>query len=263
MSSDNDVFCSVSVFITYAILIVIGALVLIFYFGPRYGQQNPLVYIAITGTIGSLSVMACKGLGVAIKETLNGNNQFNNWVTWVVIAGVVIFVSIQMNYLNKSLDIFNTAVVTPILYVIFTGFVILASAILFKEWSHLGPFDVVGNICGFLTVVAGIFLLQAFKDMRVSLNNLPKATKPDKDKSDEVTVNPGDVAITVRNDLDTHSMLERIEQHIVRGQEEEERVRKASHFSEDEEIVDSQNNEKGNGIVNQASVHRNGSISIA
>lgn len=43
-------------FIVYAFLIVSGAVALIFFVSPRYGQTNPLVYIAITGTIGSLSV---------------------------------------------------------------------------------------------------------------------------------------------------------------------------------------------------------------
>lgn len=42
-----------------------------------------------------------------------------------------------MNYLNKALDIFNTGVVTPVYYVMFTSLVITASAILFKEWERL------------------------------------------------------------------------------------------------------------------------------
>ena len=82
-----------------------------------------------------------------------------------------------MVYLNRALDVFNTAVVTPLLYVIFTGCVILASAILFREWTSLGPGDVVGNVCGLLIIVAGIFLVQAFRDMNVSWRNLPRAKK--------------------------------------------------------------------------------------
>jgi len=78
---------------------------------------------------------------------------------------------------NKALDVFNTSVVTPILYVVFTSFVILASAVLFKEWGSLGALDIAGNICGFLTIVSGIFLLQAFKDLNVSISNLPKARR--------------------------------------------------------------------------------------
>ena len=159
--------------------IAVSSCILIFYYGPRYGLTNPLVYITITGTIGSLSVMACKGLGVALKQTFAGDNQLTNWLTWMILIAVAGCITVQMNYLNKALDIFNTSVVTPILYVIFTSFVILASAILFNEWGKLGILDIVGNLCGFLTIVSGIFIVQAFKDMDISLKNMPKIRKAD------------------------------------------------------------------------------------
>lgn len=89
------------------------------------------------------------------------------------------YVLAQMIYLNRALDVFNTAVVTPLLYVIFTGCVILASAVLFREWSSLSAEDVVGNLCGLLVIVAGIFLLQAFRDISGSAINLPRLRKDD------------------------------------------------------------------------------------
>ena len=45
---------------------------------------------------------------------------------------VAICVVTQMNYLNKALDLFNTAIVSPIYYVMFTLLTIVASIILFK-----------------------------------------------------------------------------------------------------------------------------------
>lgn len=66
-------------------------------------------------------------------------NQLGNKLTWTFLVLVVIFVSMQMNYLNKALDLFNTGIVTPVYYVMFTTLVITASAILLKEWQHLKP----------------------------------------------------------------------------------------------------------------------------
>jgi hypothetical protein len=100
----------------------------------------------------------------------------------------------QMVYLNRALDVFNTAVVTPLLYVVFTGCVILASAVLFREWTGLGADDVIGNICGLLVIVAGIFLVQAFRDINISWHNLPRARK-------DVTV---PLLSTSASDLDSH-----------------------------------------------------------
>jgi hypothetical protein len=43
-----------------------------------------------------------------------------------------------MNYLNKSLDLFNTAIVSPIYYVMFTLLTIIASVIMFQvRCGHL------------------------------------------------------------------------------------------------------------------------------
>ena len=69
----------------------------------------------------------------------------------------------QMNYLNKSLDLFNTARVTPIYYVFFTTFVIIASVILFRDWKGQSIGKVLSQICGFLTVFIGIYILQMSK----------------------------------------------------------------------------------------------------
>lgn len=38
----------------------------------------------------------------------------------------------QMNYLNKALDLFNTAIVSPIYYVMFTLLTMIASVIMFQ-----------------------------------------------------------------------------------------------------------------------------------
>lgn len=59
--------------------------------------------------------------------------------------------------------------VTPIYYVFFTTFVILASSILYKEWSCLGASDVIGNVIGFLTTIIGIFQMQLFRDVEIPL----------------------------------------------------------------------------------------------
>ena len=105
---------------TYGFLVIVLALVLIFYYGPRHGKTNILVYIAICSLIGSLSVMGCKGLGIVIKQTVRGNSQLTNPVAWGLLGAVLACVMTQMNYLNKALDIFNTSLVTPIYYVMFT-----------------------------------------------------------------------------------------------------------------------------------------------
>ena len=147
-------------FLSYLAIILTASLTLVFYYAPRYGTTHILVYLLICSMLGSLSVMACKAVGIAIRLTLDGDNQLNRLGTWVFVAVLVACITTQMNYLNKALDLFNTARVTPIYYVLFTTFVIVASVILFKDWHGQPAANVVSQICGFLTIFIGIYILQ-------------------------------------------------------------------------------------------------------
>ncbi len=162
-------------FITYICLVFVVAGVMIFYYAPKYGQQNILIYVTICSIIGSLSVMAAKGLGISLKDLFSGKQSLSNPLIWLFIGCLVVFISIQMNYLNRALDVFNTSVVTPIYYVFFTTSVIVASAILFQEWMKMDAPSVLGTLSGFATIICGIFLLHAFKDANMSMSDLPTA----------------------------------------------------------------------------------------
>ncbi|CAB3993138.1 Magnesium transporter NIPA2, partial [Paramuricea clavata] len=164
-------------FVAYACIVLLVSVVLIFHYGPRYGKENILIYVAICSLVGSLSVMGCKGLGIVLKQLFNGENELKNPVAWMLLFAVAGCIVTQMNYLNKALDIFNTALVTPIYYVMFTTLTIIASAILFKEWSNRNAKDVLGALAGLLTIIVGVFLLHAFRDVKFSIHDLPGLSK--------------------------------------------------------------------------------------
>jgi len=165
------------VFIVYGVLVLLASLYLIFRVAPHYGNSNVMIYISICSLLGSFSVSCVKGVGLAVKEWLDGDMIWNNILTYILFFGLVASVSTQINYLNKALDIFNTSMVTPVYYVLFTTTVLTCSAILFKEWSEMTVESVIGMISGFGTIVTGIFLLHAFKDINFTLSDLPKFAK--------------------------------------------------------------------------------------
>lgn len=83
------------------------------------------------------------------------------------------FFSWQVNYLNKSLDTFNTLLVYPIYYVLFTSVVLSTSIILFQEWRNMAPVDVVTTLGAFVVIVVGVAMLQFFKELQVRRPPLP------------------------------------------------------------------------------------------
>lgn len=94
----------------YCLSVLVFSLVMIYIVAPKYGRSNPLVYISICSLVGSVSVMAIKGFGVAVKLTFGGKNQFSHPSTYVFGIIVALCIIVQMNYFNKALDTFSTNV---------------------------------------------------------------------------------------------------------------------------------------------------------
>ncbi|XP_009759251.1 putative magnesium transporter NIPA6 [Nicotiana tabacum] len=151
-------------FLIYVAATLSMVLALILHFEPRYGQTNILVYLGICSLMGSFTIVSIKAIGIAIKLTLEGISQVACPQTWFFLTIAVICVITQLNYLNKALDTFNTAIVSPIYYVMFTTMTIIASAIMFKDWAGQNVSDIVSEICGFITVLSGTIMLHVTRE---------------------------------------------------------------------------------------------------
>lgn len=96
-------------FLFYCLAVAIFATVMIYRVAPVYGKKNPLIYISICSTVGSVSVMSVKAFGIALKLTLGGNNQFTHASTYVFAIVTCFCILTQMNYFNKALNEFSTS----------------------------------------------------------------------------------------------------------------------------------------------------------
>ncbi|XP_065865901.1 probable magnesium transporter NIPA6 isoform X2 [Euphorbia lathyris] len=151
-------------FLIYAVASLSMALALILHFEPRCGQTNILVYLGICSLAGSITVVSIKAIGIAIKLTLEGTSQIAYPQTWYFLTVAVVCVITQLNYLNKALDSFNAALVSPVYYVMFTTLTIIASIIMFKDWSGQNASSITSEICGFITVLSGTIILHATRE---------------------------------------------------------------------------------------------------
>ncbi|KAL9266985.1 putative magnesium transporter NIPA6 [Drosera capensis] len=151
-------------FLIYVVATSSMVVILVFYFEKRYGQSNMLIYLGICSLIGSLTVVSIKAIGIAVKLTLEGINQLQYVQSWFFLSVAAVCVITQLNYLNKALDTFNAAVVSPVYYVMFTTLSIVASAIMFKDWSGQDASSIASEICGFITVLCGTIILHATRE---------------------------------------------------------------------------------------------------
>jgi magnesium transporter len=157
----QKMFLSVG-FLVWGGICIAASLGLIFFVAPRFGKKYMLVYISVCSLIGGLSVSTISGVGSAIVLSIQGVNQFKHWFLYFLIGFVIITLLTEIVYLNKALELFNTAMVTPTYYVLFTFATLVTSIILFQGLDA-SAVQIVTIVLGFLTICAGITLLQLSK----------------------------------------------------------------------------------------------------
>ncbi|KAD7478066.1 hypothetical protein R6Q59_026428 [Mikania micrantha] len=167
-------FATAPGFLVYACIVLIVVGILIYRYVPLYGGTHLVIYVGICSLMGSLTVMCVKAVGIAMKLSFSGSNQFIYFQTWFFTVLLFGFILLQLNYLNKALDTFNTAVISPVYYVMFTSLTILASMIMFKNWDHQNASQIITELCGFVTIFSGTFLLHKTKDMATPTTESPK-----------------------------------------------------------------------------------------
>ncbi|OBT49713.1 hypothetical protein VE04_09942, partial [Pseudogymnoascus sp. 24MN13] len=169
--------------VVYGGIVIVGCVFIGVWVAPRYGNKTVLVYLSICSLIGGLSVVATQGLGSAILAQIGGQKQFNQWFLYVLFAFVVVTLVTEIIYLNKALNIFNAALVTPTYYVYFTSATIVTSAILFKGFGGT-PSQIITVIMGFLTICSGVALVQLSK----SAKDVPDAAVFSRDRDQFRTI---------------------------------------------------------------------------
>ncbi|KAI7854769.1 magnesium transporter NIPA-domain-containing protein [Circinella umbellata] len=163
-TSDTSIENFKSLMLSVGFLVYLGiavgiSCVLVFYGGPKWGKSNMLVYIGVCSLIGSLSVVFTQAFGASIIHSITISNQFTNWFIYLILVLTIVTLVIEVIYLNKALNIFNTAVVTPTYYVLFTTLTIVSSTVVYRGFDDATGVDITSCIFGFLVICSGVTLL--------------------------------------------------------------------------------------------------------
>ncbi|KAG6902501.1 hypothetical protein C0995_015693 [Termitomyces sp. Mi166 len=130
-------------FIAWGSVLIVASIIIVIFFAPSM--------------IGGISVSVTTGLGAAIVQTAMGDNQALT----------------EVYYLNKALALFNTAMVTPTYYVIFTFFSMVTTIVLFRGLKSSAD-RIITLVMGFLVICVGIIILQMSKIDPKSLGKLDR-----------------------------------------------------------------------------------------
>nr|CAB3465154.1 unnamed protein product [Digitaria exilis] len=146
------------------VLCIVGSTVIILH-APEEETPSSVTQIWHLATQPAFLCYAASALAVSLILMLHCAPRYGqtNIVVYVGICSVIGSLT--------ALDTFNTAVVSPIYYAMFTSLTILASAIMFKDWYGQSISSIASEICGFLTVLTGTVVLHSTREHDPTLSS--------------------------------------------------------------------------------------------
>lgn len=144
-------------FIAYSATSLVAIIVLAWLSRTKYGDRFVLIDLVLCALAGSFTVLSTK----AISSFLNLMflDTFKHWVTYPVLLVLIVTAVVQVNFVNKSLQRFESRIVIPIQYMTFALSTIIGSAILYRDFEGIGLPSLINFAFGCLVSGGGVYLL--------------------------------------------------------------------------------------------------------
>ncbi|KAI9312182.1 magnesium transporter NIPA-domain-containing protein [Dichotomocladium elegans] len=133
---------------------------------PKYGTKNILIDLGLVALYGAYTVVATKGLSSLLNLTLY--NLFTYGISYVLMAILVVTAIMQVKYLNRAMQRYDSTAVIPTQFVLFTISAIIGSAVIYRDFDGDDPSHLNIFIFGCLTEFLGIFLITSGRGIATS-----------------------------------------------------------------------------------------------
>ena len=134
-----------------------GAIIALMIASPKYGDRTLLIDLGLVGLFGGYTAISTKGVASLLSDTLWKTFTFP--ITYLLVAVLVISAVMQIRYVNRALQRFDSTQVIPTQFVMFTIFVIISSAVLYREFESTTASRVGLFIGGCLLTFSGVYLI--------------------------------------------------------------------------------------------------------
>ncbi|KAI1777673.1 DUF803-domain-containing protein [Hypoxylon cercidicola] len=142
-----EIYMGVSIFL----------IIVLMWASPRYGNRTILIDLGLVGLFGGYTALTTKGVSSMLSSTLFG--AFATPVTYVLIVILLVTAVMQVRYVNKALQRFDSTQVIPIQFVLFTLSVIIGSAVLYRDFERSTAEQAAKFVGGCLLTFFGVFLI--------------------------------------------------------------------------------------------------------
>jgi drug/metabolite transporter (DMT)-like permease len=124
---------------------------------PKYGDRTILIDLGLVGLFGGYTAISTKGVASLLSDTLWRTFTFP--ISYLLVAILVVSAVMQIRYINRALQRFNSTQVIPTQFVLFTISVIIGSAVLYREFESTTATRVGEFTGGCLLTFFGVYLI--------------------------------------------------------------------------------------------------------
>ncbi|QUC22059.1 uncharacterized protein UV8b_06300 [Ustilaginoidea virens] len=137
--------------------VTVSLILILMWASGRYGRRIILIDLGLVGLFGGYTALATKGVSSMLSSTLW--MAFATPVTYVLLVILLGTAIMQVRYVNRALQWFDSTQVIPVQFVLFTLCVILGSAILYRDFEKTTPNQAACFVGGCLLTFFGVFLI--------------------------------------------------------------------------------------------------------
>ncbi|GBE79366.1 DUF803-domain-containing protein [Sparassis crispa] len=178
-------------FIVYSIVYITGIIILSGLSEGSIGRSYVYVDVGLCALFGGFTVLSTKAMSTLI--TLEWFEIFAEWVTYPVLAVLLCTGVGQIKYLNRALMRFDSKVVVPTQFVMFTLSAIVGSAILYGDFKKATFHELVTFFYGCCATFAGVFIITWAPTPIVEESTEPSLSQDDEEaRSDYLDPPDGD-----------------------------------------------------------------------
>lgn len=149
-----------------------------------YAEEYILIDVGLSAVAGGFTVISTKAISSFLNRLFL--RTFQHWISWGIVIVLVGSALVQVNYINKALQRFDSRVrpppprstlmgikvVVPTQFLTFTLAAIVASAITFREFDNVPPASFLNFVFGFGLSVLGVGILTRSSASESVLNDV-------------------------------------------------------------------------------------------
>ncbi|KAH0562235.1 hypothetical protein GP486_003072 [Trichoglossum hirsutum] len=123
----------------------------------KYGERIILIDLGLVGLFGGYTVLSTKGVASLLSYKFFHIVTFP--IAYLLVAVLISSALLQIKYLNRALQRFDSTQVIPTQFVLFTLSVIIGSSVLYRDFQKATSDRVIKFVAGCMLTFAGVYLI--------------------------------------------------------------------------------------------------------